>query len=508
MSDSKNPKSERSLDARDERIRELEKINAEQAAKLKEREEQIKQLESLLAAKVETKSSKKPHFPENYSVDRNVKPNPNPNNNASGKRPGRKPNSTKAPNACDTILVFPEGIAARQCVHHRFQYAWRIIDGKATYVCYDIRALPDSSDLPLPPGLRTSRSEYGIEIILTLSFLHFWVGVSLDNACQIINFFTELDLPKSQADSLLNQLSSDWEQQYDTIAQLIALQMIVYIDETGWRVGKKSCYTWVFSTSMHVLFRCGVSRKKAEATAVLGDSFEGIGVTDDYAAYQSMFSEHQLCWAHLLRKAIKLMLKNSDQPEYKTFLDQLCQIYHDAKDLREAALAGEQEGNDFARQPEIEKLQQRIITLCDRREEKIITAKAAAKCDPPVEQTPDSVADFIRLQRELADNAKCLFVFVNHPEVEPTNNRSERNVRREAEIRKGARTSKTARGAKRRSIIVTVLASLQTRISGFSLSKVLYEIDRWIANGASLFEQELTQEKANPPPDAQTAPSL
>ena len=37
----------------------------------------------------------------------------------------------------------------------------------------------------------------------------------------------------------------------DTIAELIALQMIVYIDETGWKVGTKSCYTWVFSTALH-----------------------------------------------------------------------------------------------------------------------------------------------------------------------------------------------------------------------------------------------------------------
>ena len=353
MSAPKDANSEPPPDPRDVKIREQAKLIAEQAAKLKEREDKIKELESLLAAKIETKSSKKPYFPENYSVDRIVKPKQNTNGNASGKQPGRKPSSTKAKNASDTILVFPTGTSRELCVHHRFQYAWRILDGKAAYVCYDIRALPDSTDLPLPPGLRTSRSEYGIEIILTLSFLHFWVGVSLDNACQVISFFTELELSKSQADSLLNQLSNDWEQQYDTIAQLIALQMIVYIDETGWRVGKKSCYTWVFSTTMHVLFRCGVSRKKTEATDVLGDDFGGIGVTDDYAAYQSMFSEHQLCWAHLLRKAIKLMLKNSGKPDYKTFLDQLCQIYHDAKELRESALAGEQADNDPARQQEV-----------------------------------------------------------------------------------------------------------------------------------------------------------
>jgi len=44
---------------------------------------------------------------------------------------------------------------------------------------------------------------------------------------------------------------------------------------------------------MHVLFRCGVGRGKAEAQALLGEKFNGIGVTDDYAAYQYLFQEHQ-----------------------------------------------------------------------------------------------------------------------------------------------------------------------------------------------------------------------
>jgi len=68
------------------------------------------------------------------------------------------------------------------------------------------------------------------------------------------------------------------------------LQTIVSIDETGWKVGDKSCSTWMFSTSLRVLFRCGVSRKKTEATTILGDSFAGIGVTDDYAAYKDLFT--------------------------------------------------------------------------------------------------------------------------------------------------------------------------------------------------------------------------
>jgi len=135
-----------------------------------------------------------------------------------------------------------------------------------------------------------------------------------------------------------------------------------------------------------------------------------------------------------------------------------------------------------------------------RRDAQVISAKAAAKQVPPVEPTLSHVETFILLQRELVDNIDCLFVFVSHPEVEPTNNRSERNVRREAEIRKGARTSKTDPGAKSRSIIVTVLAILQTRIARFTLSNVLEEVGRWLDTGKTLFKLELETFKATRAP--------
>jgi transposase len=239
------------LDPRDLKIAEL----TSQVAKL---EEKLARLEALLSAQAEAKSSKAPAFTENYSLDRNKTNRKKPKK----KSTGRKPAETKRHQVTDTIKVFADGVDRAKYILHRSQFAWRIDNGKAVYLQYDIYDLPDSTDLPLPPGVRHKRSEFGIEIILILAFLHYWVGMSIDNAIQSINFFTGLKLAKSQADSLLSQLAHDWDEQYDAIAELIALQTIVYIDETGWKVGNKSCYTWIFSTSMHVLFRCGVSRKK------------------------------------------------------------------------------------------------------------------------------------------------------------------------------------------------------------------------------------------------------
>ena len=450
-------------------LRRLQETNRVQAARIQALEAEIVQLKTLLSGQAEAKAAKKPRFTDNYSFSKNGQ-----TKKRRKKSTGRRSNDAKCELIDEEFAVYPENAVRSRCVVHRTQCAWRIVDGQARYICYQIFALPDAQELPLPPGVRNSRSEFGIEIILILAYLHYWIGVSLDNACEVLNFFTGLVLSKSQADSLLSQLSTDWTEQYDAIAGLIALQMVVYIDETGWKVGKSSCYTWAFSTAMHVLFRCGVGRGKSEAEAVVGKCFPGIGVTDDYNAYTHLFSKHQLCWAHLIRKAIKLALQYPDQKAYATFLDELCAIY------QQGVVYQNDRRLSVSREAKVLELQARIRAICTLQ-------------GTPINKdtTPDPTATFIRLQNELCDGLDCLFVFVQYPTVETTNNRSERNVRREAEIRKGGRTSKSAKGAKRRGVIMTVLASLRTRFTKFTLNLLLAEVKRWGEKGCSIFESEL-----------------
>ena len=350
---------------------------------------------------------------------------------------------------------------------------WRLIDGKAQYVRYLIFDEPESTDLPPVDGVRNAKCEYGLEILITLAYLVYWIGISMDKACEVFQFFTGLELSKSQADSLLSQLAADWEIEYDAIAELIAAATILYVDETGWKIGKRSCYTWIFSTLSAVLFKCGVGRGKAVLTEVVGEQFGGIGVTDDYNAYKSQFAQHQLCWAHFLRKAIAISLRNPDNRQYKRFLTQLFLIYHDAvRSSRDGRLS-------VGRGAKIRLLQARIKRICRR------YGEVVAKND-----TSDD-AKFVRLHNELVGNIEKLFVFVLHPEVEPTNNRSERQARPEAMARKAARTSKTETGARRRGIIMSVLASLSKRLKNFTLGNILAEITRWTTSGQSIFREEL-----------------
>ena len=174
----------------------------------------------------------------------------------------------------------------------------------------------------------------------------------------------------------------------------------------------------------------------------------------------------------------EISLRNPDNRQYARFLKSLFAVYYDAvrtsRDRRVSA----------GRAAKVKKLQSRIRMICRRYG--VVLDDAASADD----------AKFVRLQNELVDNTEKLFVFVLHPEVEATNNRSERQARSESMARKAARTSKTERGAKRRGVIMSVLASLSKRLEQFTLGSVLAEINHWFETGRSVFREELAKLQA------------
>jgi hypothetical protein len=99
--------------------------------------------------------------------------------------------------------------------------------------------------------------------------------------------------------------------------------------------------------------------------------------------------------------------------------------------------------------------------------------------------------------------AEQLFTFVTAQPVQTprgetvpvagTNNESERALRSVAESRKTGRTNKTTRGARRRTIVVSVLESLRPHLAQFTLSSVIDEILDWTDAGQSRFAKLLAE---------------
>lgn len=365
-------------------------------------------------------------------------------------------------------LVLPEGFNITGCKPHYDRPVWRIRNGKASVVVYEIWRAP-SRELGDIEGV-LPQSEFGLEIHTAVAFLVSMVGLSMDKVCEQLKFFWELELSKSQADALLNQLSREWETEFESLCMLLAVSALVYADETSWSIN--SVWAFLSKHSRITVFGC---RKDGDTLAVLmkKDEFQGILVSDDAAVYQG-FSKAQKCWAHLLRKAIRLTLLKPERRQYETFVDSLLEIYRKGK-----AIAADKRLSEVGRRAHVEHL---VDAVCH-----CTGARFADETKP----TDEAEKDFFNLTHEIVRlmSDDELFTFVIYPEADGTNNISERQLRAPAQDRVTGRTNKTERGARRRTVITSVLDSLRAHVPRLTLKTVLNELDRWQKTGISCFRR-------------------
>jgi len=134
------------------------------------------------------------------------------------------------------------------------------------------------------------------------------------------------------------------------------------MDETGWKIGREGCSLWTFASKLHRVFLFGCHKDDATLDEMLPpDVFHGIGVSDDAAVYRHRFLRAQKCWAHLLRKAIRLALLYPRKKSYRRFLDRLLELYYDAKRAAADGRLGESGRRQRAAQ-----LEARLCDLCKR----------------------------------------------------------------------------------------------------------------------------------------------
>jgi len=278
---------------------------------------------------------------------------------------------------------------------------------------------------------------------------------------------------------LLPQLARHWHKEFDVLCTLLANSLVVHADETSWSLNS----VWAFLSEKARLLLFGVHKDAQTLSSLLDPAtFTGILISDDAAAY-GHFTQAQKCWAHLLRKAIKLTLQDPDNEGYRSFADRLLEIYRAAARVqRDGRLSG------AGRARQVAVLEDELLELCGP----VWFAEW-----PPLEGLDN---DYRLLVNEIMRLllAEELFTFVTAKPVEQpngewqtvgaTNNEAERTLRHPAEARKTGRTSKTVHGARRQTIVTSVLESLRLYLSSFTLGKVIEEVRGWLATGRSCFE--------------------
>lgn len=414
-------------------------------------------------------------------------------------RRGRLSSADKLKLAERSVPCWPDGVPATDCWLSHTRPVWRLEQGRAVRIAYQIYRGPGNRYGQIPGVL--GRSEFGLEIVIEIAYLVYVMGLSFDKVCTLLRFLQNLSLGKSQVDGLLRRLAWHWEHEFDVLCTLLANSLVVHADETGWSINS----VWAFlSEKARVLFY-GVHKDADTLKEILDpETFAGLVVSDDAAVYAS-FSAAQKCWAHLLRKAIKLTLQEPSHQEYRQFTDRLLEIYRQAcRVQRDGRLRA------AGRLRKVAVLEDEVLELC--------VGMWALEL-PPLAESPENNYRLLcnEIMRLLLDEE--LFTFVTaepvtqpngvHRRVSGTNNEAERTLRGPAQARDTGRTNKTTVGARRQTIIVSVLESLRLYLKTFTLASVSAEIERWWHAGQSCFSRLLKKMKIAPPtPATESMPSL
>jgi transposase len=397
------------------------------------------------------------------AVGRLQKPKPKRNKPL---RRGRVTTADKIKLAGRTEQVFPEDVRRADCVLSHTRVVWRLENGKAILVAYEVYRR--GNQFGRVAGV-LGRSEFGIEITLALAYQVYCLGLSIDKACQVFSFFQQLKLKKSQADRLLNQLAGAWETEFESLCTILANSAVVHCDETSWSINS----VWAFLNEHVTVAFYGVHKDAQTLAAILDkEVFRGTLVSDDAAVYQN-FNESQKCWAHLIRKAIKLTLTSPAEPRFRQLADGLLAIYRDAK-----RISSDGRLRSDTKRSKVGELDDRVLELCSAR-----WFDEDTDCEGDEDDYRKLCNELMRLMLD-----EELFVFVYRDGVDGNNNASERELRDDALARKTGRTSKTPAGAKRRSIISSVLRSIGKQIDSFTLTGVIAEVKQWMIRGKSCFE--------------------
>ena len=180
----------------------------------------------------------------------------------------------------------------------------------------------------------------------------------------------------------------------------IRVSPVVHGDETGWRQSGVNGFVWTFSTPTARYFvRRG--RDKGVVDEVLGPDFQGVLVSDFYAAYDHYAGLHQRCWAHLLREIHTLRQLYPEDTPLARWATAVRTIFDRGQAVTGAAAA---------RQHAHRRLTQELLDQC------------SPCCD-------DALSVHAKLCRRIVKYLSELLTFVREPLVPADNNAAERSLR-------------------------------------------------------------------------------
>lgn len=218
-----------------------------------------------------------------------------------------------------------------------------------------------------------------------------------------------------------------------------------HYDETSYPVqhGDQGNYAWVKSSSCgpETVFRLGRTRGKGNAEELCGSPSDQVGVSDDYGAYDALFKNHALCWAHPLRKFRDLAKSGALSPEHHIQCLRFYEAFHKLE--RDIALT--------------------IIAPLSDEERASAARKFGRKINALMTSDSLDLPALATLKKTFAKNREKYLLCIRIPNVPMTNNKAERSLRHLVIKRLLSFGSRSQQGAQAMETILSVCLTLWWR---------------------------------------------
>lgn len=299
------------------------------------------------------------------------------------------------------------------------------------YRCPCCRKIQDSP----AQGDEIPHSKLGPRVLLAAVLFKYQYALPYNKIASMLKQTCGLPVSDSALVQGVLRLSQRFQGEVEALIEAIRGSPALNIDETGWRVSGVNDYLWVFTDQLHTAYLINHSRGNQVARDILGEDYPGVINSDFFSAYNKLPYRKQKCHAHLAREFHRVREAN-DSAEFRWLKRKVDRLRQDSVRLKE---------NRDKYPPEI--FQRRLQRL-----------KLRASELGEVEFTDP---DGLRLAERMVKYADELFTFVEHAEVEATNNLAERKIRPNVVIRKISGGNRSRRGADAHENLMSLVVTSQ-----------------------------------------------
>ena len=133
------------------------------------------------------------------------------------------------------------------------------------------------------------------------SFLHFQMKVPYRKLRVLFRDIFHLSFTPSAAPGFDGQIRRRGAPLYEQMRQRLPAEPLAHVDETGWRKEGVNYWLWCVAVARMVVYHIDRHRGADVVSALLGQRFGGVLVSDFLAAYNRIRARKQRCLVHLLR---------------------------------------------------------------------------------------------------------------------------------------------------------------------------------------------------------------